>query len=111
MKPFFYVAFFLCYIVGCKQRQEKLQAVVEKITESVYASGSVKSIGQYQVFSTVSGLIQKILVKEGDLVKKGSQLIVLVNDASRLNAENARLAAEYADVNANRDKLNELKLN
>ncbi|MDQ6815322.1 MAG: efflux RND transporter periplasmic adaptor subunit [Bacteroidota bacterium] len=88
-----------------------MQPVVEKITESVYASGIVKSTNQYQVFSTVSGLIQKILVKEGDVVKKGSPLIVLVNEASKLTAENARLASDYAEVNANRNKLDELKIN
>lgn len=111
MKGFVYlVSFFVC-IAACKQRQEKARPTVERITESVYAPGFVKSDNQYQVFSIVSGLIQKILVKEGDVVKKGDPLIVLVNETSKLNAENAKLAADYADVNANRDKLNELKIN
>ncbi len=104
------MSFMMC-LVSCRQRQEKVQPVVERITESVYASGFVKSNNQYQVFSTVSGLIQKILVKEGDMVKKGEPLIILVNETSKLNAENAKLAADYTAVNANRDKLNELKIN
>jgi multidrug efflux pump subunit AcrA (membrane-fusion protein) len=111
MRGFFYLVFFLLFVPGCKQQQEKIQPVVERITESVYASGFVKSDNQYQVFSTVSGIIQKILVKEGDVVKKGDPLIVLANETSKLNAENAKLAAEYADINANLDKLNELKIN
>ena len=102
--------FLICF-AACKQRHETVQPVVEKITESVYASGFVKSNHQYQVFSTVSGLIQKILVKEGDRVKKGEPLIILVNETSKLNAENAKLAADYSAVSANRDKLNELKIN
>jgi HlyD family secretion protein len=111
MKRIFYLLLFLVFVTACKQSQEKMQPIVETITESVYASGFVKSSKQYQVFSTVSGLIQKRLVKEGDLVKKGDPLIVLVNEASKLTAQNAKLAADYADVNANHDKLSELKIN
>lgn len=102
---------FIACIVACSRHEEKIQPAVERITESVYGSGFVKSTNQYQVFSTVSGLIQKILVKEGDVVKKGDPLIVLVNEASKLNVENAKLAADYTDVNENRDKLNELRIN
>ncbi|WP_018617455.1 efflux RND transporter periplasmic adaptor subunit [Segetibacter koreensis] len=111
MKFIFYLVLFLSYFAACKERVEKVQPLVESITESVYASGIVKSKNQYEVFSTVSGLIQKIVVKEGDVVKKGEPLIVLVNEASKLNVENAKLAAEYSDINTNRDKLNELKIN
>lgn len=82
---------------------------MENISESVYASGIIKSKNQYQVFSTVNGLIQQLFVTEGDIVKKGDPLIRVLNETSKLNTENARLAAEYADVNANMDKLNELK--
>lgn len=111
MKFIFYLVLFLSSFAACKERVEKVQPLVESITESVYASGIVKSKNQYEVFSTVSGLIQKIVVKEGDVVKKGEPLIVLVNEASKLNVENAKLAAEYSDINTNLEKLNELKIN
>src|SRR3954454_16266908 len=97
--------------VSCKNKQEKTQPVVQDITESVYASGIVKSENQYQVFATVNGLIQQVLITEGDMVKKDQPIIRIVNEASELNRQNAQLAAEYADVNANRDKLNELRIN
>lgn len=93
---------------ACKKQVEKTTPTVEKITESVYASGIIKSKGQYQVFSTVGGLIQKMLVKEGDLVKKGDPLFTVQNETSRLNAENARLAADFADSNRQGDRLTEL---
>jgi HlyD family secretion protein len=85
--------------------------IVQNITESVYASGIVKSKNQYQVFSSVNGIIQQVHVKEGDVVQKGDAIITLVNEASKLNAENAQLAALYASVPQNVDKLNELKVN
>ncbi|MBK7939626.1 MAG: HlyD family efflux transporter periplasmic adaptor subunit [Lewinellaceae bacterium] len=97
------------FLSACKKTPEKTQPVTEKISESVYASGIIKSKNQYQVFSTVSGLIQKILVKEGDVVKPGDILFVVQNETSRLNAENAKLASDFADRNTQGDRLNELK--
>lgn len=93
---------------ACQQRPEKTQPTLERITESVYASGIIKSKNQYQVFSTVGGLIQKIWVKEGDVVKKGDALFVVQNETSRLNAENAKLAADFAEFNTTGDRLREL---
>ncbi len=109
-KLYLFAGIFL-FLISCKSKQEKVQPVIQNITESVYASGIVKSQNQYQVFATVTGLIQQVLVTEGDRVKKGQPIIIMVNETSKLNAENAQLAAAYADVNANRDKLNELRMN
>ena len=98
-------------LYACTAKLEKTTPSVQNITESVYASGIVKSRNQYQVFSNANGLIKNILVTEGDLVTKGQPLLTLVNETSRLAAENAQLNAAYASVAANRDKLNELKIN
>ncbi len=96
---------------ACGKKQEKIQPVKEAITESVYASGIVKSKNQYQVFSTVNGLLDEIIVKEGDLVKKDQPILRLLNESSKINTANAKLAAELAEKNINGDKLNELKAN
>ncbi len=96
---------------SCKSKQEKILPLQEAITESVYASGIVKSINQYNVFSAVNGLVAAILVKEGDVVKKGDAIIKLVNTNALLNTQNAALSADYNSVNANAEKLNELKSN
>ena len=80
------------------------------ISESVYASGIIKSKNQYQVYSTVNGLIQEILVNEGDTVKIGDGLLKILNESAKLNVTNARLNAENADILANTDKLNEAKV-
>lgn len=97
--------------ISCGSKQEKVKPVVEKITESVYASGIVKSKNQYQAFASVNGLVAEVLVTEGDLVKKGDPIIRLSNVTAQLNSENARIAADYSSVAANSEKLNELKLN
>lgn len=106
-----YVIFLsIFFLISCEKKQEYTQPTVEKITESVYASGSVKSLGQYQVFSKSSGILQKLWLSEGDFVRKGQVLFSLSNDVSQLNTDNAQLAASNADIRANADKLRELSL-
>ncbi len=100
----------LVCILSCNKKQEKTNALEEQITESVYASGVIKSKNQYQVFSTVNGLVKEVLVKEGTIVKKGDPLYKISNEAIQLNNDNARITAEYGALSSNTDKLNELKL-
>ena len=76
--------FILILTVSCKRSNEKIHPTVETILESVYASGIVKSKNQYQVYSTVNGLIQEILVSEGDTVKKGDPLMKVLNESLSL---------------------------
>ena len=106
------VTFLLAFLmlIACKEKQEKIKPIEEKITESVYASGTVKSKNQYKVFATVSGLIAEVLVLEGDLVKKGDALFRITNTTAQLNTDNAKIAADYASVEANTEKLNELSI-
>lgn len=107
----FSIVFLSVIAFSCKQSIESTTPTHENISESVYASGIIKSKNQYNAYSTVNGLIQDILVTEGDLVKKGDALIRIVNESSRLNTSNAKLASEYADLLANADKLKVAKIN
>ncbi|NEM97675.1 efflux RND transporter periplasmic adaptor subunit [Pontibacter burrus] len=111
MKLYIPIVSLLFIVTACGSKQEKIQPTVENISESVYASGVIKSLNQHQVFPTVSGTIQQLLVTEGDMVKKGSPLLRLENEAAQLNTESARIAADYARVSSNQDKLNELREN
>jgi HlyD family secretion protein len=104
-----FFAIFLLF-TACKSKQEKINPIEEKITEAVYASGIVKSKNQYQVYSSVNGLITEVLVTEGTLVNKGDALIRLTNTSAKLNVDNAQLAANYAAASANSEKLSELKI-
>ena len=110
MRP--YLTLFIALLAGfsCQKAPESVRPTVESITESVYASGVIKSERQYQVFATVTGIIQSVLVKEGDLVKKGDPLFLIQHETSRLQAENAQLAAEFAERNTAGARLAELRL-
>ncbi len=106
----FILPLFVIFLFSCKKKVEKISPVEEKITESVYASGIIKSNNQYQVFSIVNGLVKEVLVAEGDVVKKGDAIIRLSDVTARLNNENAQIAADYSSVAANADKLNALQI-
>jgi len=98
-------------LFACKSKVETTKPIVSNITESVYASGVIKAANQYQVFATVNGIINAIFVTEGDEVTKGTPLLSVVNEISKINTENARLAASYNDYATNKSKLYELKVN
>ena len=108
-KCVFLVLLFALVFSSCKDDSEKTRPVMEPITEAVYASGTIKSVEQYQVFASASGIIRDIRIQEGDSLKKGDILFVLSNETARLSTENARIAAEYADVSNQADKLRELQ--
>jgi len=92
---------------SCKKKVEKIKPSLESITESIYASGTVKSKDQYQVFSSVNGIVENVFVQEGDTVKKGTTLLSISNETQKLNRENAQLSAAFSDFNVNKGKLNE----
>ena len=100
---------FILIFFSCNNNPEKTKPVLENITESVYASGIIKTKNQYQVFSTVNGIINKILVTENDLVKTGTPLLLVSNETSKISRENALLAANYAKLNTNQEKLADLQ--
>lgn len=85
----------LLLMLSCKGKQEQISPVIKSITESVYASGIIKSVGQYQVFSTVSGLVQEIYVKEGDTISENSAILKIEGKTAALSQENAILDFRY----------------
>lgn len=101
---------FLLFI-SCKKKQEKTKPVVANITESVYASGTIKSQNQYQAFATVNGIIADVLVKKGDTVHIGTALFSIINDLQQLSRDNAALNEKFNDIKNNQDKLNDALLN
>lgn len=95
---------------ACKENKDAIEPVSSGITESVYASGTIKSKDQYQAYSTASGIIKEVYVKEGDSVQTGSPIMLVTSESQRLSKANAELAAVLSDFNSNQGKLNEAKL-
>lgn len=95
----------LLLMISCKNKKEIISPETKNITESVYASGFIKTKNQYEVFGRSNGIIEKIFVKEGMLVKKGDPIFQLDNKNLKIATENARLASATADYKINADKL------
>lgn len=97
-------------IISCENKQETSFPTLGPITESIYASGVLKTSDQYQAFVTVNGIINALLVQEGDSVHIGTPLLTITNETQRFGAENAALAVNFNDYSANQGKLDDAKL-
>lgn len=108
----FLCIFFLSIISCSKKNTEEIKPVLGDITESVYASGVVKAIGQYTVYATVNGVLKKINATVGQDIKKGQLLFELESDKAQLNTEDARLVYQLSQE-GNRyiqDKISEMEM-
>jgi HlyD family secretion protein len=104
-------AFFLA--VGCSKKEEgEIKPTFGDITESVYASGVVKSEGQYVVYATVSGNLKKIDVTVGQIISVGQNLFELDEDRAVLNSQNAELAYQLSKENNqySKDRIEEIEM-
>ncbi len=97
------------WLFSCKNKQEKIKPHQQNISESVYASGYLKSKNQYQVFATVNGIVEHVFVEEGDTVAAGSVLLTINNTTQHINKENAALAASFNDEKVNEGKLTDAR--
>ena len=109
VKTIFKCLLFLPLLFSCKKNNTGIKPVKQNISESVYASGSIVSVNQYQVFANANGILDQLLVREGDTVIKGTPLFVIFNEASKISKENAELTAEFALYKNNLSKLEDLK--
>lgn len=99
----------LLFFTSCQSDQETITPENRSITESVYASGVVVSKNQYQVFATVSGIVDEVFADEGDTVNVGTPILSIINEAQQLMADNAKLSAEFNALKYNRGKIDEAK--
>lgn len=86
-------------LYSCGEKQEKIFPQKTRLTESVYASATIQPDSLYQVYAAVGGILDRNLVEEGDNVLKGSPLVQIVNNAPKLNTDNAKLSLQLARQN------------
>ena len=86
-------------LVSCGTKREKIQPKITAITESVYTSVTIQPDSLYQAYASVSGILDKNLLEEGDAVQKGMAIAQIINTVPKLNTENARLNPELAKKN------------
>jgi HlyD family secretion protein len=102
----------LLFFISCKDKFDEAKPTIGDVTESVYASGIIKSENQYTVFSTVSGILKKIDVVAGQTIVNNQLLFELEDDKAKLNTENARLTYQLSqnDNHYIQDKIAEMQI-
>jgi multidrug efflux pump subunit AcrA (membrane-fusion protein) len=96
---------FVLGLFACSKKEESISPTTGSITESIYASGTVKSVDQYQAFVSISGIIEEIYVQEGEEVEVGTPLLRVSNETQKFNLENAKLTANFNDLANNQGKI------
>lgn len=86
-------------INACKNKDEYIKAEITTITESVYSSAIIRPDSEYTVFSSISGILEQILVQEGDTIQVGTPLFQIKNTVPELNSKNALAALKLAQNN------------
>jgi multidrug efflux pump subunit AcrA (membrane-fusion protein) len=108
-------AIFICLnsllIVSCSKKQESTIVTEESISESVYASGNIKSDQQYQVFAKVTGTLADILIEAGQPVRKNQLILKIKNENATLSTNNAKLLSDFNELKSNQNKLKDLLSN
>ena len=98
--------------LSCSNKDVGLKPEIGDITESVYASGTIKAEGQYTVFPMVNGVLKKVNVVPFQQINDGQLLFEIESEKAELNTENARLAYELSQESNHyiKDKIAEMEL-
>ena len=96
---YLFILVLVLVLQSCGEKKEKIFPRKTELTESVYASATIQPDSLYQVYSAVGGILDRNLVEEGDVVKKGTPLLQIINNTPKLNTENAKLSLQLAREN------------
>jgi HlyD family secretion protein len=109
---YFPLALLFVFLLSCIEKREEATVTRKDMIEAVYSSVELQPINVYKVNTSVPGYISELPIKEGDQVKAGDVLFVLVNDPVKMNQENARLSYELArqTLEGESNVMDELKL-
>jgi HlyD family secretion protein len=110
IKLYFILLFFLNS--SCSNKEQGIKPTIGTISESVYASGTIKAVDQYTVYATVNGILKKIKVSPFQLIKQDQILFQLESEKADLSTENTRLAYQLSEVNNHyiQDKIAEMEM-
>lgn len=91
-------------LTGCFQSDKVTTPLRKDIVQVVYASGKIYPVNHIVLAPKVSGYVEKVLVKNGDVVPAGAPLVVLSNPNSETNVaiarENLALSEQYNRTDA-----------
>lgn len=86
-------------VFSCRQQEETIRPTLSAVTESVYASVQVVPDDAYAAYAARTGIIETILVEEGDEVVPGQVLMQVRAPQQSTRIAQARLAVAQAREN------------
>lgn len=100
MKPhlLLWVAFGATLLLSCGEKYESANAERKNIVHSVYASGKVKALNQYEVRPLSTGRFLGYTVKEGETVKVGQEIGKISTNIQLNNIELAEMQRQQAEL-------------
>jgi membrane fusion protein (multidrug efflux system) len=87
-----------------ERKVEVMEVLPRPISYTVSAVGSLKTLEDVTISPKKAGIINQILVKEGDRVKKGQVLVQLDDVDARLQVEMAEARVKEAEVSLETDR-------
>jgi HlyD family secretion protein len=81
---------------ACSKQNDTIFLEKRNLVEAVYSSLIIQPDSLYQVYSIVSGILDKNLVEEGDAVFKGQPIVQIINSTPKLNTQNAKYTLDLA---------------
>jgi multidrug efflux pump subunit AcrA (membrane-fusion protein) len=87
--------------VACSKKDNTIKPQYKELIQAVYASGKLYPVNYYKVLSKYPAYVHQILVKPGQIVKKGQPLAILKNEMLQNNLSAARNTFQLAQKKYN----------
>lgn len=97
------VALTVLILSSCGQPTEETTPIRKDITETVFASGSLKAKGSYFLTAQTTGYVTSLHLDLGELIEAGDTLLVIDNAENISNAKGADELLAIARNNASQD--------
>lgn len=94
---YIFLPFLLLVFVSCSTKEEYITPKRKTIIETVFASGIVEPLNMVTVYSSVSGIISSIKIKEGESVTAGTTLFELQTTGAEFQVQSALANQEYTN--------------
>lgn len=87
-------------LASCGKETQETKPIRKEVSESVFASGTLAAEEEYTLIAQSNGYITKLDFEEGDIVKKGTTLVEIKDDDSKINLRGANEQLAIAQQNA-----------
>ncbi len=94
-----FLILFSFFNTGCKKSKVEISPTTETLVESVYGSAALYPKNGYYINATVSGILMKKNVFEGDTFLKNQVLFEIENTSSDLQSTSAKSNLQLAEEN------------